>query len=349
MEKENDMYVKQIIIITLAMLTIACKEKTEHKMEYQISYTVTTTAPEEYPIEVHIGYLLDQNKNLICGMPKVGTEQSGWEYDGSAGGQGGSVIPHHLNLTYVAYAEKKFYEVDAPLPADKIEAAFKKGYDHEEYNGDIVHNSYEYFTVGAAPGGVIVVWLSGTFNRIEICRLQAKEVVVSPDDFYDNPHQHTQEQFFDRLFEITVSDSIKADIASKGIPYGRWDKYRERFNYRFVMQPYDEKDHFTLNYYTYFNGELDELLQKELNKHAYYDKAAPYKCKFIFTKYSTEIIFNDQEMFEIFGMFKKKYPNKPIDVIIKPTFNYDSMEVFVQCEEKKIALKNYKVRGVWGG
>ncbi len=74
MEKENDMYVKQIIIITLAMLTIACKEKTEHKMEYQISYTVTTTAPEEYPIEVHIGYLLDQNKNLIDHVKKQNNE-----------------------------------------------------------------------------------------------------------------------------------------------------------------------------------------------------------------------------------------------------------------------------------
>ena len=192
----NKMSIKKIIIITLIMLTIACKEtQNENNMEYQVNYAVTATAPEEYPIEVHIGYLLDGNKKLICGMPKVGTEQSGWEYEGTKGGQGGGVIPHHLNLTYVAYAEKKFYEVDAPLPADKIEAAFQKGYDHEEYNGDIVHLTYDYLTVGAAPGGVIVVWLGGDHNRTEICRLQAKEVVVSPDDFYQNADNENQEQF----------------------------------------------------------------------------------------------------------------------------------------------------------
>ncbi|WP_262494838.1 DUF2931 family protein [Flavobacterium branchiophilum] len=64
------MYVKQIIIITLAMLTIACKENKENKMENQISYTVTVNAPKGYPVEVHIGYLLDGNKKLICGIPR---------------------------------------------------------------------------------------------------------------------------------------------------------------------------------------------------------------------------------------------------------------------------------------
>lgn len=336
-------------IILLAMLTIACKEKTENKMEHQISYTVTVNAPKGYPVEVHIGYLLDSNKKLICGMPKAGTEEGGWEYDGAAAGMGGSSIPHRLNLTYVAYAEKKFYEVDAALPADKIEAAFKKGYGHEERNGDIVHLTYDYLTVGAAPGGVIVVWLGGDHNRIEICRLQAKEVVVSPDDFYQNADNENQEQFFKSFYDLMVSDSIKTEIAQKGIPYGRWDRYRERFNYRFVFAPYDEKDHFTLNYYTYFNGEMDELLPKELDKNAYYEKAIPYKCKFLFTKYSTEVIFNDQEIFEVFGKFKTKYPGKPMDIIINPTFNYDSMKLSVQCEEETIPLTKYKVRGVWGG
>lgn len=342
------MYTKQLMI-TLAILIIACKQKTENNMEYQVNYAVTVNAPKGYPVEVHIGYLLDGNKKLICGMPKVGTEQSGWEYEGTKGGQGGGVIPHHLNLTYVAYAEKKFYEVDAPLPADKIEAAFKKGYDHEERNGDIIHQTYDYLTVGAAPGGVIVVWLGGDHNRTEICRLQAKEVVVSPDDFYRNPQEYNSQQFFEAKYNSKVSDSIKTEIAQKGIPYGRWDRYRERFKYRFVMQAYDEKDHFTLNYYTYFNGERDELLQKELDKQAYYEKAAPYKCTFLFTKYSTEVIFNAQEMLEVFGMFKTKYPGKPMDIIVKPTFNYDSMKLFVQCEAETIPLTKYKVRGVWGG
>jgi hypothetical protein len=332
------------------MLTIACKEtKTENKMENQISYAVTVNAPKGYPVEVHIGYLLDSNKKLICGMPKAGKTNGDWYFDGAAAGMGGRSIPHHLNLTYVAYAEKKFYEVDAPLPADKIEAAFKKGYDHEERNGDIVHLMYDYLTVGAAPGGVIIVWLGGDHNRTEICRLQAKEVVVSPDDFYRNPQEYNSQQFLEAKFISKISDSIKADIASKGIPYGRWDRYRERFKYRFVMQPYDEKDHFTLNYYTYFNGEMDELLPKELDKQAYYEKAVPYKCKFIFTKYSTEVIFNAQEMFEVFGKFKTKYPGMPMDVIVKPTFNYDSMKLSVQCEEETIPLTKYKVRGVWGG
>lgn len=343
------MYAKQLIITIVALLVMSCKEtKTKNKMENEISYSVTVNAPEGYPIEVHIGYLLDKNKELICGMPKAGTENGGWVFDGSEGGQGGSVIPYYLNLTYVAYAEKKFYTVDTALPADKIRDAFKKGYDHGEYNGTFVHNTYDYFTVGAAPGGIIVVWLGGAQNRTEICRLQAKEVVVNRNDFYDNPHQRTQTDFFDELFKIKVPDSIKAEIAQKGIPVNRWEKYRTRFNYRFVLESYNELDKFTHNYYVYFNGEADELLPKELVKNDFYEKSIPYHCTFIFTKYSTEIFFDYDEMLEIFNKFKLKYPNKPIDIIIKPTFMYASMKVSIKCENEIIVPTKYKVEGVWG-
>ncbi|MCJ1807539.1 DUF2931 family protein, partial [Flavobacterium covae] len=34
-------------------------------------------------------------------------------------------------------------------------------------------STYDVLTVGAAPGGCIVVWLSGNHHRTEICRLQA--------------------------------------------------------------------------------------------------------------------------------------------------------------------------------
>ncbi|MET3047588.1 DUF2931 family protein, partial [Flavobacterium covae] len=180
-------------------------------------------------------------------------------------GMGGSSIPYYLNLTYVAYAEKKFYKVEAALPADKILAEFKKGYDRMTHKGDIVHETYDVLTVGAAPGGCIVVWLSGSNNRVEICRLQAKETFVDRNDFYDNPHQRTQKDFFDTMYDIAVPDSIKAEIKQKGIPYGLWDQYREKYKYRFILKSYDEKDKFTHNYYLYYNAEADEVLQEKLN------------------------------------------------------------------------------------
>ncbi|POR24713.1 hypothetical protein BWK58_07785 [Flavobacterium columnare] len=349
------MYIKltKLLCLFLILQLGGCKQtnKEHDKMAQEnFSYGVGVTSPEEYPTEVHMGYLLDQNKELICGMPRSGTNAGGWEGEGKLGGMGGSSIPYYLNLTYVAYAEKKFYTVEAELPADKILQAFRKGYDRMERNGSITHETYDVLTVGAAPGGCIVVWLSGSNNRTEICRLQAKETFVDKNDFLGFVDKtESQQKFLDDLYKITVPDSIKGVIAKRGIPYGLWDQYREKFKYRFLLMSYDQKDKFTHNYYLYYNGEADELLQKVLDKQEYTEKGIPYTCNFIFTKYSTEIVFNDQEMLDVFGKFKMKYPNKPIDLVISPTFMYNDMKISVKCATESIPLTKYKVVGVWGG
>ncbi|WP_423740493.1 DUF2931 family protein [Flavobacterium columnare] len=344
---------KKLLILLFILPLGGCKhtnKKHDKMTQENFSYGVGVTSPKEYPTEVHIGYLLDQNKKLICGMPRSGTNGGGWTYKGKQGGMGGGSIPYYLNLTYVAYAEKKFYKVEAALPADKILAEFKKGYDRMTHKGDIVHETYDVLTVGAAPGGCIVVWLSGSNNRVEICRLQAKETFVDKNDFLGFVDKtESQQKFLDDLYKITVPDSIKAEIAQKGIPYGLWDQYREKYKYRFVLKSYDEKDKFTHNYYLYYNAEADEVLQKKLNKQEYMIKGIPYTCNFIFRTYSTEIIFNDREMLQVFDKLKRKYPETPIDIIIKPTFMYDDMKISVKCTTEEIPLTKYKVVGVWGG
>ena len=86
----------------------------------QFNYAVTVSAPKEYPCEVHIGYIADDKKKMITGIPKAGMEAGGWQYDGTIAGMGGNIIPSYINLTYAAYAEKKFYHLEAELPRDKM-------------------------------------------------------------------------------------------------------------------------------------------------------------------------------------------------------------------------------------
>ncbi|WP_146105917.1 DUF2931 family protein, partial [Flavobacterium columnare] len=138
---------KKLFILLFVLVLAGCKHTNENhdKMTQEnFSYAVTVCSPEEYPTEVHIGCLLDQNKKLICGMPRSGMEQGGWHGDGSKGGMGGSSIPYYLNLTYVAYAEKKFYTVEAALPADKILAEFKKGFLIESNQKEIIDGQEHY-------------------------------------------------------------------------------------------------------------------------------------------------------------------------------------------------------------
>lgn len=240
----------------------ACQNKTKENMNQQDSfpYMVTATAPTEYPTEVHIGYFVDKNKKLICGVPKTGMLMAGWQGDGAEGGQGGADVPYYFALTYVAYAEKKFYTVETELPHDKILALFRKGYDRVDGSDKIVHENYTKLTVGMAPGGMVVLWLSGINNRVEICRLQAKETFVDVNSFYDNPDKDNQETFFNEWFKIAVPDSIKSEISKSGLPIKKYENYRERFQYRFVLNPYDDKDYITYENTLYFNGEEEEIL-----------------------------------------------------------------------------------------
>ena len=319
------------------------------------SYVVTVTAPKSYPCEVHIGYLADDNKKLICGIPKTGMENGGWQYDGDAGGMGGNIIPSHINLTYVAYAEKKFYKLDADLPKDKILAAFRRGFliqgNEKDANGvyRLIPSTYDTFTVGLAPGGMVVIFLGGS-DRIEICRLQAKETFVDVNDFYQNADNENNEQFFESWFKLAVPDSIQTQIKEKGIPLGLYDQYRKKYKYRFLFTPYDDKDVIDTEVDRYYNGEVIGFLQpEEIAKKEYRNQGIPYNVCFFFKVYNTEIIFNDQEMITVFDDLQRKHPDKPMDIIVKPTFEYTDFKLSVKCENEVIPLEKYKVKGVWGG
>lgn len=355
------MYIKIKLITMLAIFVFiqSCnlkeKQKENKKMiDENFSYSVTITAPKEYSVEVHEGWLLNSNKQMICGMPKAGKTTGSWEYDGTKAGQGGSEIPSHLNLTYIAYAEKKFYTVDAALPKDKILKEFRKGFTIE---GDpdekgikhIVHGTYDTFTVGAAPGGVIIVWLSAYHHRVEICRLQAKEVFVDRNDFYDNPHDRTQQEFYDTLYDIMISDSIRTEIQSKGFPFGLWDQYREKYKYRFLLNSYDENDIITFESISYFNGEANIFYDPDLVKNNYVIAALPHNANISFKKYNCEIYFDYVELSKIFESFKKKYPEKPIDIILTPTFLYNDIKISVKCENEEIVVTKAKINEIWGG
>jgi hypothetical protein len=324
---------------------------TENKKEF--SYAVTFSAATGFTAEVHEGYLGDENKKFVSGVPKAGMEEGQWQYDGAKAGQGGNRIPSYIDLTYVAYAEKKFYRVEGALPKDKILAAFQKGFKvkgNEIKNGRSLWEdaTYDQIAIGAAPGGVIVVWLSGNHHRTEICRLQAKETIVDANDFYDNPHNRTQQGFFDELYRISISDSLKTEIEKNGIPYGLWDKYREKYNYRFKLHPYDGKDTFDQIYRLNYNGESEYLMDTKATE-VYKKDAIPYNVMFMMQIYSAEIEFNDSELMKIFENFKEKHSGKPIDIVLVPSFMYKDIKVYAECDGEKVELQKTLMKRIWGG
>jgi hypothetical protein len=335
-----------IITISNLFLFISCNKKDDMSNKTDFKWGATVTSVEDYPIEINKGYLATNDK-FITALHSGGTEDDGWAYDGTDIGAGGNTIPTMFSLTWVSYSEKKFWNIEATIDQNtqnKLLALFREGF----YNWDSVtklpeHETYNRITIAVAPGGVVELFITGTAHRAEVARYQAKETFVDVNAFYDNPHEHTQQQFYDTLFEITVPKYLQEKIAKSGIPYGIWDTYREKYNWHFQTSFYKE-DTLTDLSVTYINGEEDYFNEEELSKNIFSESALPKYIRFYFKIYNGEATFDEDEIVAAFKKMKKNHPDKNIEIEVRPAFMYKSMSFTVKCEGDEILLEKTIVK-----
>jgi len=330
-----------ILSICIFFLLISCKEDSQTKFSYKVS----VTAPKEYPVEVHLGYL-SFGKNFITTVPKDGVENQGWIAQGSSSGSGGSTIPDFVELTWLSYAEKKFWKLETQLPTDKMLALFRKGFTFVDSrdNDKVTHQTYNRIVIGTAPGGVVVIWLDGGLKRVEIGRYQAKEVYVDKLNF--QPVKYTdqsQQEFLDTKYEILVSDTVRKKIEKEGIPFGLWDSYRERYNWRYSFS-FLKKDKEKFVSITFFNGEFIILYADELDKKLFRTMALPIQSNLTFENYNCEVEFNEKEIFDAFKTLSTKHPGKNIEIEVRPAFMYKTTTFSVKCEGEEIPLEKTEVK-----
>jgi hypothetical protein len=314
----------------------------DKKMDAEPNWTFGLTSPKGYPIEVQGGGYLGDDKHMISAIPNNGIMDNGWGGTGTPDAAGGGTeMPTHLSLTWLSFAEKKFWKIDATLPKDKIQALFKTGYMDKDRLGVVSHVTYEYLTAGLAPGGVVVLWVSGHNATVEVGRFQAKEAKVGVDDFAPVKGAFkNSEDFFDEGFKDVVSKESKAHIKTYGIPYGLWDTYRQRYNWGFTVQFY-KPDVEEQRHCVYLNGEEEMLKGKNLT--AYGRKALPYQVDFYFKEKWAETEFDDTEVMNAFKELTKNNNNGQIEIVAKVAFQYTTMTFVAKAGNKEIALHKVKV------
>jgi hypothetical protein len=258
---------------------------------------------------------------------------------------GGSGIPTEFSLTWISYADKKFWKIEASLDSNKILTLFEKGmYRFSEQGGEPVHVRYDNIVVAVAPGGIVAVFLTGQRQRVEVGYYQAKETFVDVNNFYDNADRDTQQQFFDWWYDHMVPNATKTYIASYGIPYKLWDINRQKYNWRFVVELYDSDDNETERECTYLNGECDITFGAALA--SVEERPLPRRADFSFNTSNkwAETEFDSTELRSVFREMTKDNPkNDPIEIIGKVTFRYQGMEFRVRCGEKVVPLEHVKV------
>jgi hypothetical protein len=312
--------------------------------EKKYKWVSSVVTAQGYPAEVHTGHL-SSGKAYLATLPKTGVLNDSWDQDGTAMMSGGSGVPTEFALTWVSYADKKFWKVEASLDSNKILALFEKGIDSfDGYREKYVNDPYDNIVVAVAPGGRVAVFLTGQRRRVEVGYFQARETFVDVNNFYDNPFKETQQEFFDWWYDNIVPDETKAYIKRRGIPYKTWDINRQKYNWRFLVELYDHEDNETRRSCIYLNGEEDQKFDSTL--YAFEEKPLPWRVRFAFNTSNkwAETEFDSTELLSVFREMTKDNPkNDPIEIIGKVTFMYKGIEFRVRCGEKVVPLEHVKV------
>jgi hypothetical protein len=347
-------------VLLLLTLTTSCQNKKQDK-EMNIEkfdYQPTISCPVGFPVDVYRGGLESQDGGFE--PLNLGTHYGPWGATGGSMSSGIKAVPNRLNLIWVSYAEDTFYSIDCEIDYNKMVEKFKEGYQNSAFffnkNGEYKKETYDYIVVGFAPGGVVVVWLSGAGKQVEIGRYQGEKTVVPQEEIatLDNHDRLIFQEDYRKetmLNEMIVPPEVQEANKNKPIPFGLWDTYRERYTWRptFNQSVFDNS---TLTIrkirMDMLNGEFESLFDQSLVKNEFTKRAIPKKVNFSWKDktgqvYSGTMDFDEKEIFDAFREICKD--NKDIEAELEFRINIPNtfITVMLKDKDKEVRLPKTKV------
>jgi len=314
-------------------------------MMVKYEWLPTANAPELYPTNICSGsFALEDGKSVY--IPTSGINHTGWGKSGPLHSQGEDLkaLPVKLSITWASFLEKKFYTGSWDMPIDKIKKLFEKG--TTDWRGNDTHPSnYSLITVGCAPGGIVVVWVYGDDQQIEVARFQATEINLAIKDVVPSNPTLTPEEYFD------VSKSVpKAyeNLKGQGIQYDIWDIYRKKYNWRSRIEiPNHSFERIRMDMY---NGEIETLFNGVDRQNDFKPRAIPRLLSFAFKNSKGVVNIFEVEYFdekEIFDLFKQVDPEKPIEIVLRMNENLSNRRLVFKQEEKEFTIKKIDLENMW--
>lgn len=249
----------------LGILNSACQEKNK-KMNEKFKWKETLSCVVGYPVDVYRGGLSSADGGFTSLNLGTHTGIGGWGSPGRSMSNGLKSVPNRLHVVWLSYGEDCFYEVETAIDYEKMVGLFREGFytpSLDPSRPSPFKKEYNQITVGFAPGGMVVVWLSGSGRSVEIGRYQGHKIEI-PQDQIEQLGYPLKNLFNDEYRANTLTNErivpkeIQEANRGKPIPYGLWDSYRHRYNWRlnFVLP----QDGISLDVVVfYYNGEKEIL------------------------------------------------------------------------------------------
>lgn len=355
-----------IITLILFFVQVSCQEnknKTNNKTMTKYEWLDATSAPLGYPVDVYRGGLQSADGEFTSLYS--GTTSGIWGVANRGMSDSKKSIPDHLHVIWVSYAEKKFYEIDTAIDNSKITNLFRDGYFTPSEVDDPKPRKEEFkqIIVGFAPGGVVVLWVSGAGRQLEIGRYKGKEIII-PQEEIKSLSSGPQKNMFDAEYQhkvMTEFGIIPKEVVSanqgKPIPFGLWDSYRERYDWSINLELPDHKKNKEVGVY-YLNGNKEELFGELLiEKYAdripnnlkwnYQDlKTPPSRIDFTWiddNRYYGDVNFDENEILSAFQDLNKENPNAKITLQIRVNVPKTHAAIKLMNGNKEVWLKNSEI------
>lgn len=348
----------------LLTLTSSCQNKKQDKKmtTEEFDWQPTMCTPVGYPVDVYEGGLGSES-GAGSGL-YLGTHYGPWGATGRSMSSGIKPVPRHLDVTWLSYAEDSFYTIDCDIDYDKMVKLFKEGYQDSMWffnDGRYQLDTYKYIIVGFAPGGVVVIWLYGPGKQVEIGRYQGREIVIPQNEIssLDNherllfdPEYRKETMLNTNMIPLEVQKANK----NKPIPFGLWDRYREKYWWRPAYLVQKEGEMESVSFETY-NAEQEELFDESFNRNDFLKRAIPKDIGLTWNngkgdRFSGYVVFDEDKIFKAYQeiykdnkegraelVFRVNIPNTFITVVLKGNGKEVSLNQGTKVEVFKIEEK----------
>ena len=329
------------ILFTLSALTIsACQEKMK-----KYDWIPTECAPKNYPVQIFKGsFTYGEGKKV--NVPSGRVVDYGWGENGSINlvGEKFKEAPTVLEIAWLSFTEKKNYGGKFILDAKKIDSLLEAGYpDDTEDNGK---GNFNYIKVGMAPGGDLVLWLTGVRNKqVEIGHYQAQLIdkldwaSVYPD----------MEGSFDTYINNVIKDlpeATRSEILSGNIPYKYWNNLRKKYNWKITVIAPENISRLDIDYLNKERNFIfgDHLKQMDFKLSAPVEELSVHWMDDKKREIRTEIKFDEQETT---GIFAKINADEKAALVVAIDAQKKEASVSLKINNTLISFKNIKVQSFY--
>ncbi len=341
------MMVNNVVKTSLLTLVIYVTgiSTTMSNTDTKFDWLATESAPEHYPMEIIQGTFIYHGENEQgLYVPSGGTISSGWGHGISNHivGEKLKPLPDRLKIIYFSYAEKQFYKGEFDLPYDKILALFRDGIENPNVfaNGKTLP-VYSKIMVGIAPGGAVVVWVSGS-RQHEVFFGQAKKVDINPSTGFALPFKDkaAADAYIAKQLVNTLDPAELESLKKDGVPFGLWARYRNKYSWLPTFTAGQKPNELDVGY---VNGESFGSWYLEDKKELNNPRPVPRLLNFMTTinnqKYLYEVTFDE---FETMAAFEKLgAQGQPLHLEFEPRLPVTDLRIRLLNDKESIELKKF--------